>query len=130
MRMRGIITDRFTDPDFGPCELALEAGISLRYAQKLFAERGSSFSQFVYSLRLDYAARLLPRRASLGTSQPLSEIANACGFRDYTHFARKFQRSGDAPGARAAGNGRTGDRPSNGTVRTGTGQSALSVLDD
>jgi AraC family transcriptional regulator, positive regulator of tynA and feaB len=131
MRMRGIITDRFTDPDFGPCELAVEAGISLRYAQKLFAERGSSVSQFVYSFRLDYAARLVQRRASLGTSQPLSEIAYACGFRDYTLFARKFrQRFGDAPGAYAAGIGRTSNGPSNGTVRTGTGQSALSVLDD
>jgi AraC-like DNA-binding protein len=32
--------------------------------------------------------------------QPLSEIAYACGFRDYTHFARKFRhRFGHAPGA-------------------------------
>jgi AraC family transcriptional regulator, positive regulator of tynA and feaB len=51
---------------------------------------------------LDHAARLLHRRASLGTSQPLSEIAYACGFRDYTHFARKFrQRFGHSPGAAA-----------------------------
>jgi AraC-like DNA-binding protein len=44
-----------------------------------------------------------PVRASLGTSQPLSEIAYACGFRDYhTHFARKFrQRFGYSPGAAA-----------------------------
>ena len=90
-RIRGIIKDRFTDPDFDPRELATEAGISLRYVQKLFTERGSTFSQFVYSLRLDHAARLLQRRASQGTSGPLSEIAYACGFRDYTHFARKFR---------------------------------------
>jgi AraC-like DNA-binding protein len=44
-----------------------------------------------------------PVRASLGTSQPLSEIAYPCGFRDYyTHFARKFrQRFGYSPGAAA-----------------------------
>jgi AraC family transcriptional regulator, positive regulator of tynA and feaB len=46
------------------------------------------------------AARLLHRRALLGTGQPLREIAYACGFRDYAHFARKFRhRFGYPPGA-------------------------------
>ena len=99
-RIRGVIKDRFADPDFGPGEVAAEAGISLRYVQKLFTGRGSACSEFIYSLRLDHAARLLQRRALLGTSQPLSEIAYACGFRDYTHFARKFrQQFGHPPGA-------------------------------
>jgi AraC-like DNA-binding protein len=101
--------------------VAAEAGISLRYLQKLFTERGSTCSEFIYSLRLDHAARLLQRRALLGTSQPLSDIAYACGFSDYTHFARKFRhRFGHAPGAHSGGNGRAGD----GTVRAGTGNSA------
>ena len=92
----------FADPDFGPREVAAVAGISLRYLQKLFTAHGSTCSELIYSLRLDHAARLLHRRASLGTSQPLSEIAYACGFRDYTHFARKFrQRFGYSPGAAA-----------------------------
>ena len=79
-RIRGVIKDGFADPDFGPAEVAAEAGISLRYLQKLFTERGSTCSEFIYSLRLDHAARLLHRRALLSTSQPLSEIAYACGF--------------------------------------------------
>jgi AraC-like DNA-binding protein len=48
------------------------------------------------------ASPLVPvlQKPSLGTGQPLSEIAYACGFRDYTHFARKFrQRFGYSPGA-------------------------------
>jgi AraC family transcriptional regulator, positive regulator of tynA and feaB len=99
-RIRHIIKDGCADPDFGPHEVAAKAGISLRYLQKLFTEHGSTFSEFIYSLRLDQAARLLHRRVSLGVSQPLSEIAYACGFRDYTHFARKFrQRFGHPPGA-------------------------------
>jgi AraC-like DNA-binding protein len=99
-RVRGVIKDGFADPDFGPSAVAAEAGISLRYLQKLFTERGSTCSEVIYSLRLDHAARLLHRRASLGTGQPLSEIAYACGFRDYTHFARKFRcQFGYAPGA-------------------------------
>jgi AraC-like DNA-binding protein len=33
---------------------------------------------------------------------PISEIAYVCGFRDYTHFARKFRhRFGHSPGAAA-----------------------------
>jgi AraC family transcriptional regulator, positive regulator of tynA and feaB len=101
-RIRGVVKDGFADPDFSPREVAAEAGISLRYLQKLFTARGSTCSEFIYALRLDHAARLLHRRASLGTSQPLSEIAYACGFRDYTHFARKFrQRFGCPPGTAA-----------------------------
>jgi AraC family transcriptional activator of tynA and feaB len=96
-------------------------GISLRYLQKLFTARGSTCSEFIYSLRLDHAARLLQRRASLATGQPLSEIAYACGFRDYTHFARRFRhRFGYSPGARSAGHGRAGDA----IVRASTGESA------
>ena len=50
-RIRGVIKDGFADPDLGPCEVAAEAGISLRYLQKLFTERGSTCSEFIYSLR-------------------------------------------------------------------------------
>jgi AraC family transcriptional regulator, positive regulator of tynA and feaB len=109
-RIRGIIKDGFADPDFGPSEVASTAGISLRYLQKLFTQRGSTCSEFIYSLRLDNAARLLQRRGSLGGGQPLSEIAYACGFRDYTHFARKFRRRfGHPPGAHLAEDDRTGN---------------------
>jgi AraC family transcriptional regulator, positive regulator of tynA and feaB len=117
-RIRGVIKDGFSDPDFGPCEVATEAGISLRYVHKLFTMRGTTCSEFIYSLRLDQAAHLLQRRALLATGRPLSEIAYACGFRDYAHFARKFrQRFGHPPGAHA---GAGQDE----TVRADTGESA------
>jgi AraC-like DNA-binding protein len=120
-RIRRIIENGFADPNFGPNEVAAETGISLRYLQKLFTERGSTCSELIFSLRLDHAARLVRRRASLGTNQPLSEIAYACGFRDYTHFARKFRhRFGHAPGAHSGELDRSGDR----AVRARTGESA------
>jgi AraC family transcriptional regulator, positive regulator of tynA and feaB len=125
-RIRDVIKDGFADPDFGPREVAAETGISLRYLQKLFTARGSTCSEFIYSLRLDHAARLLHRRASLGTSQPLSEVAYACGFRDYTHFARRFRhRFGYSPGGRAQASGRS-DRE---TVRARTGKRAPQAHD-
>jgi AraC family transcriptional activator of tynA and feaB len=99
-RVRRVIKGRFTDPDLGPCEVAAEARISVRYLQKLFTSRGATCSNFIQSLRLDYAAQLVSRRASLKISQPLSEIAYTSGFRDYTHFARAFRRRfGHPPGA-------------------------------
>ena len=125
-RIRGVVKDGFADPDFSPREVAAEVGISLRYLQKLFTARASTCSEFIYSLRLDHAAHLLHRRASLGTSQPLSEIACACGFRDYTHFARKFRhRFGYSPGGRGEGHARDRDA----IVRAGTGDSASRAHD-
>ena len=108
-RVCGIIKDRFADPSISPSEVAAEMGISLRYLQSLFTDRGSTCSHYISSLRLDHAAHLIERRASMKTGQPLAEIAYACGFRDYTHFARGFRRRfGTRPGgvgAGAAGNG-------------------------
>ena len=97
-----LMVEHFADPDFGPSDVAAKAGISLRYVQKLFAGRGSSCSEYIYSLRLDHAARSIRRRALLGKHQPLSEIAYECGFRDYTHFSRRFRRRfGCTPGTHA-----------------------------
>ncbi|MBR0694299.1 helix-turn-helix domain-containing protein [Bradyrhizobium lablabi] len=107
MRACHIIKNRFADPDISPREVAAEAGISLRYLQKLFAVRGSTCSHHICSARLDHAARLIERRALMKTGQPLSDIAYACGFRDYTYFARGFRRRfGTAPGAAGSGNAR------------------------
>jgi AraC-like DNA-binding protein len=100
MRVCGIIRNRFSDPDISPREVAAEAGISLRYLQKLFTVRGSTCGHYISSLRLDHAARLIECRALTKTGQPLSDIAYACGYRDYTYFARSFrQRFGAAPSA-------------------------------
>jgi AraC family transcriptional regulator, positive regulator of tynA and feaB len=98
-RICSIIKDRSADPAFGPTEVAIEARISLRYLQKLFAVRNSSCTHFINSVRLDHAARLLHRRALLNTSHSVSEIAYASGFSNYTHFARQFRRRfGHSPG--------------------------------
>jgi AraC family transcriptional activator of tynA and feaB len=98
-RICDVIKDRFEDPDIGPCEIAAEVGISLRYLQKLFTKRGRTCSGFIQSVRLDQAARNIKRRALMKTDEPLSAIAYACGYRDYTSFARAFrQRFGHSPG--------------------------------
>lgn len=110
-RMRRVINHRCTDPDFGPAQVGAEMGISLRYVQKLLTARGCTCSELIYSIRLDHAARLLARRTARATGQHLSEIAYASGFRDYTHFARRFRdRFGCAPGAHLGGSCASGTR--------------------
>jgi AraC family transcriptional regulator, positive regulator of tynA and feaB len=102
-RVCGIIKDHFAEPDFGPYDVAAEAGISLRYLQKLFTVRGTTCTHFIHSVRLDHAARQLHRRRLLNTSQPISEIAYASGFSNYTHFARQFRRRFGHPPVAHAG---------------------------
>ena len=121
-RVRDIIKQGYADPDFGPPEVAARVGISLRYLQKLFTQRDPTCSEFIYSLRLDHGAQLL--RRPLRSGQPLGEISYASGFRDYTHFARKFRyRFGHPPGAHSAKNGSAG----NATVRSDADERTLSA---
>jgi AraC family transcriptional regulator, positive regulator of tynA and feaB len=101
-RVCNIIKDSFADPGLSPSRVADEAGISLRYLQKLFTARNVTCSQVIQSVRLDQAGRLLRRRGVLNQIQPISEIAFASGFGDYTNFARRFRRRfGHAPGVHA-----------------------------
>ncbi len=87
-----IINDSFRDPDVGPNEIAVQAGISLRYLQKLFSVRGLTCASVIRFHRLEYAAHLLRRRTAMNARQPLSEIAYASGFRDYNAFYQMFRR--------------------------------------
>lgn len=99
-RLCSIAKRCLSDPNVGQAEVAAEAGISVRYLQKIFAARGTTFGHFLKSLRLDHAAQLLRQQTSYKTSLPLTEVAYACGYRDYAHFARNFRaRFGRAPGA-------------------------------
>ncbi len=95
IRVCNIVKAQFFDPDICPREVAREAGISLRYLQKLFTARGTTCSGFIQSLRLDHAARLLGVRALSNSGQPLAEIAYACGFQDYGYFTRTYRTGSD-----------------------------------
>jgi AraC family transcriptional regulator, positive regulator of tynA and feaB len=68
VRICTIIKRHFPDPDVGPIEVAAEAGISVRYLQKLFAARGTTCRHYLRSVRLDHAAQLLNRGISTNTT--------------------------------------------------------------
>jgi AraC family transcriptional regulator, positive regulator of tynA and feaB len=102
-RVCRIIRAHFTNPDFGPAEIATEVGISLRYLQKLFTCRGTTCSQCIQSLRLSHAYSLLARQSERTRRQSVSEVAWASGYRDRSYFHRAFlQRFGHSPGVSAA----------------------------
>jgi AraC family transcriptional regulator, positive regulator of tynA and feaB len=91
-RVCHIVERHFTDPTIGPAEIAAEAGISLRYLQKLFTCRGTTCSHYIQSLRLGHAFTLLAGRADVNGVQSISEIAWASGYRDLCYFHRVFRR--------------------------------------
>lgn len=91
LRVCGIVKRYFLDPDVGPIDVAAEAGISVRYLQKLFAARGTTCGHYIHTLRLERAASILNEANPTNGNVPIAEIARACGYRDYAHFARQFR---------------------------------------
>ncbi len=110
-RIRDIVKHHFTDPEIGPREIANEAGISLRYLQKLFAARGTTCGRFIQSLRLEHAARLVRLRNLTRSGQRLTDIAHLSGFQEYSHFARLFRRHFGYPPSTEADLDQNADAP-------------------
>lgn len=78
--------------------LAGMMGISKRYLHKLFASAGTSYGDELLKARLQQAMRLLTDRRFIHV--PVSEIGWRSGFRDPSHFSRRFrERFGDTPGS-------------------------------
>ena len=65
-------------------------GVSERYVQMLFAEDGSTLSQYVAEQRVEAARRMLLDPRNLG--QQIIEIAHSVGFNDISYFNRLFRR--------------------------------------
>jgi len=83
-------------PDLSVHAVAARHGVSARYAQRIFEESGTTFTQYVTEQRLAFAYQALRRPAS--ADQPISTIAYDCGFSDISHFNRLFrQRFGCTP---------------------------------
>lgn len=87
---------RLTQSDYALAELAVALELSPRAVQKLFAERGTTFTDYLRARRLALAAKRLGERRS-GAS--IEQIAYGCGFSDLSTFYRNFRaRYGVAPG--------------------------------
>lgn len=93
--------DRLAD-DVGREEVARAAGLSPSHFSHLMrAKIGWSFTELLTRLRLDRACHLLAH-----TDQPLTRIAQDCGFSDQSYFTRVFRkRLGRTPGDYREGRG-------------------------
>jgi AraC-like DNA-binding protein len=71
-------------------DIARANGLSTRQAQRMFAQSGTTYTQFVLEQRLALAQRLLldPR----SKHRKVSDIAYSAGFNDLSYFNRTFRR--------------------------------------
>jgi AraC family transcriptional activator of tynA and feaB len=97
LQLRAAIDARLDDPTLDPEMAAGAAGISVRYANALLAEDGSSIQRLIVQRRLERCQRDLADIAQ--SHRTVSEIAFAWGFSNLSHFNRRFKRAaGCTPG--------------------------------
>lgn len=97
-RIRLNIRERMHDCTLDAQTIADASGISRRYLHLLFAEAGTSFATVLMTLRLERAKQFLAD--SRFTADSIGGIASRCGFREPSHFARRFRAEfGAAPAA-------------------------------
>jgi AraC family transcriptional regulator, positive regulator of tynA and feaB len=89
VNVRAAIEARLTDPTLGSGTVAAAAGVSVRYANAVLAEVGTSIRHLIRARRLERCRRALqdPSQAA----RTISEIAYGWGFSDMTHFSRSFR---------------------------------------
>lgn len=89
LRLKSIIESKLHDHTLSPAGAARAAGISIRYANALLAQEGTSLERYIMLRRLKRCYEVLMNPAHL--SRPVSEIAYSNGFSDPSHFGRRFK---------------------------------------
>jgi AraC-like DNA-binding protein len=89
-RLEAIKADLAGDVSLSIVEIARRQGVTPRYVQALFEEQGTTFGEFVIERRLDAARAML--RSPRYTGWSIAGIAFEAGFKDLSHFNRRFRR--------------------------------------
>ena len=91
LKVRAAIETRLSDPALDGEAVAAAAGVSVRYANSVLGEEGTSIARYIQERRLARCRRALedPQQAH----RSLSEIAYGWGFSDMTHFGRSFRKA-------------------------------------
>ncbi|WP_225727250.1 MULTISPECIES: helix-turn-helix domain-containing protein [unclassified Nocardia] len=89
LQIREYIDRHLADPDLSPGRIARAHHISLRYLYKLCADANFSLHQWIIDQRLQRVRRELisPQHQH----RPIAVIAQQYGFRDASHFTRRFR---------------------------------------
>lgn len=89
-RLASIKADLTRDPGLAIDEIAGRQGVTPRYVQLLLEEDGTTFTEFATERRLDAARAML--RSPRFRAWSIAGIAFEAGFRDLSHFNRRFRR--------------------------------------
>ncbi|UCV17835.1 helix-turn-helix domain-containing protein [Ferribacterium limneticum] len=97
-RIEDFMRDTLLDPVFSPTTIAAAFGFTPRYLHRIFAEAGTTFSEWVRKERLARAESALTNPSFAGES--ITNIAHRFGFCDAAHFSNLFKaRFGQPPSA-------------------------------
>jgi AraC-like DNA-binding protein len=88
-RVQAYVGQRLTDPDLTPAAIAWTHNVSVRQLYKAFAEAGVSLEQLLLEQRLELARSRLA--SAPGRRRSIAATARASGFRDASHFSRRFR---------------------------------------
>ena len=89
IRLKSAIDANLADPNLKPEAAATAAGLSVRYANALLADEGTSLERHIVSRRLDRCRRALEDPAQ--SHRTIADIALGWGFSDLAHFTRRFK---------------------------------------
>ena len=96
VNLRAAVEARLADPALDAETVATATGISVRYANAVLAQEGTSITRLIQTRRLARCRQAL-EDPSQG-HRTISEIAYGWGFSDMTHFGRRFRAAfGSSP---------------------------------
>ena len=90
LRIRTAIESRLSDPMLNPMTVAAAAGLSVRYANALLAQDGTSLYRLILARRLERCRKCLEDPTQV--HRTISDIAYGWGFSDMTYFSRSFKK--------------------------------------
>jgi AraC-like DNA-binding protein len=89
LNVHAAVEARLADPALDAESVASAAGLSVRYANAVLAQEGTSITRLIQTRRLARCRRAL--EDPLQGHRTISEIAYGSGFSDMTHFGRRFK---------------------------------------
>lgn len=85
-RIEAFVMANLADPDLTPAVVAEAHHVSLRYLYVLLGDRAETPAEWIIRLRLERA-----RSDLLVGSDSVSTVAHRWGFKDHSHFSRRFR---------------------------------------
>jgi AraC-like DNA-binding protein len=96
VNLRAAVEARLANPALDAEIVAAAAGVSVRYANAVLAQEGTSITRLIQTRRLARCRQAL--EDPLQGHRNISEIAYGWGFSDMSHFGRRFKAAfGSSP---------------------------------